>query len=606
MTSTAQKIRAGLVRSCQLSLLSALALMGCVLSSPLHADIAPVPSAKIWSPEVLSGADRERYIKIFKAEKRGDWKGADKIAASLSDKRLMGYVLFEKYMQPHYKTTYAELRDWLAKYNDHQGADKIYKLALRKRPKSSPMPQRAAVRRFRVPAHTEYAVDDGDGEPVSDRFADIDAKVRELVRKDTAVAALSYLKSATARNVLTSLEFDKVRERIAASLFLENRNEQAYLLATEISDIHARDVPLADWYAGLAAWRMGHFSEAARHFEHLAHSQSVSDWTRAAGGFWAARAYLADRKPGRVADMLELAASTGSTFYGLVATRQLGRELNINWIEPRLEADAFRQLVSNEATARAVALAQIGRRDMAEQELVRAHAAIDPGLDQALIALASNFDMPALELQVANAAALPPSRLVDGKITMNAGLFPVPDYKPRNGFKVDPALLYAFMRQESKFQTNALSFAGARGLMQIMPATASHITNDATLSRANKDKLLDPTFNLSLGQDYLTQLMTSCEPYGNLFMLTTAYNGGPGNLVRWLDNMQFNGDPFLFIESIPAPETRGYIERVLTNYWIYSARLGKPLQSLDASASGAWPIYDTPNGSSGIDLPSLQ
>ena len=79
--------------------------------------------------------------------------------------------------------------------------------------------------------------------------------------------------------------------------------------------------------------------------------------------------------------------------------------------------------------------------------------------------------------------------------------------------------------------------AGARGLMQIMPATASHITQDRSLARANKDKLLDPTFNITLGQDYLTELMGSGEPYGNLFMLTTAYNGGPGNLNRWLASM---------------------------------------------------------------------
>jgi soluble lytic murein transglycosylase-like protein len=77
-------------------------------------------------------------------------------------------------------------------------------------------------------------------------------------------------------------------------------------------------------------------------------------------------------------------------------------------------------------------------------------------------------------------------------------------------------------------------------------------------------------------------------------MLTTAYNGGPGNLSRWLASMDFKGDPFLFIESIPAAETRGYIERVVTNYWIYSERLGQPVGSLDASAAGTWPVYENP------------
>ena len=99
--------------------------------------------------------------------------------------------------------------------------------------------------------------------------------------------------------------------------------------------------------------------------------------------------------------------------------------------------------------------------------------------------------------------------------------------------------------------------------------------------------------------------MGSGEPRGNLFMLTTAYNGGPGNLSRWLGQINFQGDPFLFIESIPAPETRGYIERVLTNFWIYRARLGQPLDSLDTTASGDWPVYQPPetrdNGSLSLE-----
>ncbi|HAC58649.1 MAG TPA: lytic murein transglycosylase, partial [Rhodobiaceae bacterium] len=101
-------------------------------------------------------------------------------------------------------------------------------------------------------------------------------------------------------------------------------------------------------------------------------------------------------------------------------------------------------------------------------------------------------------------------------------------------------------------------------LMQIMPATASHITRDRSLAGGNRDRLLDPTFNVTLGQEYLSELMGAGGGADNLFMLTTAYNGGPGNLTRWMSSIDFRGDPFLFIESIPAAETRGYIERVVT------------------------------------------
>lgn len=568
------------------------------LSPPIASSMpqsAPLSArAKIWSPEVLSGADRERYLRIFAAQKKGNWKVADKQIAALADKRLMGYVLFERYLHPKYRTTYSELRGWMAEYSDLPDATRIYKLALKKKTRKAAAPARPQVRKFRQLTSNNYnaEADDGDGAAFSEQFARVDERVREIVRSQKARDALIYLNQTTIRRSLSDVEYDKARERVAASYFIENDNENAYLTADEIARAHPRDVPLADWYAGLAAWRLERFDDAARHFEKLARANYVSDWTRAAGGFWAARSYLAARAPERVTEMLELSSDTGATFYGLIASRQLGRDLKIDWVEPRLDQAGYEALVRDAAVARAVALVQIGRRDAAEQELVRAHGWLDHSTDEALIALAATFKLPAVELQAASSADLPQARLRNGAIALNAGLYPVPNYKPKNGFRVDPALFYAVMRQESKFRPDATSGAGARGLMQIMPATASLIASDRTLAGGNKDKLLDPSFNLTLAQNYIETLMASAEPRGNLFMLTSAYNGGPGNLSRWLDEINFKGDPFLFIESIPAAETRAYIERVVMNFWIYRARLGQTSTSLAVSASGDWPVYD--------------
>ena len=554
------------------------------------ADEAAVASARIWSPEILSGQDRELYRQLFAETRRGHWTKADKIAAKLSDKRLMGYVLYEKYMGPHYRTSYSELAAWMKKYRDLPGAKDIYKLAVKRRPRSAAWPARPARRKWRAPVHQDYAVYEKDDKPLSSAYRRIAPQVRRHVASDSAEDTLHFLKRYHVKSKLSEVEYDKVRARVAASAFLEGNDELAYRIADEISSQHARHVPLADWYAGLSAWRQGHYADAARHFERLSEMNSAGDWTKAAGGFWAARAYLADHQPDRVAPMLERAAATGATFYGLLATRQLGRQIDIDWVEPKLDQASFRTLVANKAVARAVALIQIGRKDLAEQELLRAHGELAPSLDQPLIALAQTFALPAVALQVASAAHVP-HRMVNGRVRMNAGLFPIPDYKPKSGYKMDRALIFAFMRQESKFKPDAKSYAGARGLMQIMPATASHITNDRSLAGRNRDKLLDPDFNVALGQDYLNELMSYSQPQGNLFMLTTAYNGGPGNLMRWLQNVDFKGDPFLFIESIPAAETRGYIERVISNFWLYRSRLGQPVNSLDESASGTWPVY---------------
>jgi len=552
--------------------------------TPAQAEIVSDPS-HIWSPEILSGTDREGYLAIFAAQKRGDWKKADQLIGKLADKRLMGYVLADRYLHPRYVSKYAELHSWMAKYASQPGADRIYRLALRKRPAGAAAPERAQRQRFRQIPRTH----DNVSRDFSNRFRQVDQTIRTYVRDDKASAAEAYLERS-ARAGLTRAEYEKVRERIAASYFVESDNENAYRVASEIAASHSREAPMGNWYAGLAAWRMDRYDDAARHFEKLAKSTTVNGWAKAAGGFWAARAYLADRKPQRVAPMLELAASTGATFYGLLAARQLGHDIKFNWVEPKLDQAGFKALVADEAVARAVALVQIGRRDLAEMELIRAHGWLDPSLDQPLLALTTAFRMPAVTLQVANASNLE-TRSEGGTFIINAALYPIPEYRPHDGYRVDRALLFALMRQESKFRPDAQSSAGARGLMQIMPATASMIARDASLRGRNKDRLLDPAFNVALGQQYLEKLMSNGAQCDNLFTLATAYNGGPGNLSRWLVNIDFKDDPFLFIESIPAQETRTYIERVLTNFWIYRDRLGRPSQSLDATASGTWPAY---------------
>ena len=148
----------------------------------------------------------------------------------------------------------------------------------------------------------------------------------------------------------------------------------------------------------------------------------------------------------------------------------------------------------------------------------------------------------------------------------------VSNWGPRAGFqrapiavrlRVDRALIYAFMRQESEFNTHATSTAGARGLMQLMPATASYVAGNRQLSGGGRDALYDPRYNVSLGQRYLEHLLNLDGVDGDLILLAAAYNGGPGNLARWQRRMEHKDDPLLFIASVPSRETRNFIEKVL-------------------------------------------
>ena len=163
--------------------------------------------------------------------------------------------------------------------------------------------------------------------------------------------------------------------------------------------------------------------------------------------------------------------------------------------------------------------------------------------------------------------------------------------KPSDGWQVDPALVHAIVRQESKFEMRVTSSADARGLMQLMPSTAAGTMKDTTLDNPGaKAKLFDPAFNLSVGQRYVQKMMSFVEPDGDLIKLAIAYNGGPGNLQKWLAEVDHRNDPLLFIESLPSRETRGYVERVLANFWIYQDRLAERKTTLDQLARGEWPV----------------
>jgi soluble lytic murein transglycosylase-like protein len=533
---------------------------------------------------VLSAADVARYKEIFEAQHDGENAKVDRLIAHLDNPLLIGHVLAIRYSDEVIdRPRYSDLRAWLAQYGDLPSAGRIYALALKVKPrgKNVPVPERPESRIYRKRA--SEALDIPSARSTNPKVLKVLAKVRDLVRDERPSEAVAFLNKAPTRKILQDNERDDALALLAASYYAEGVDDQAYKLAADVATRNRREVPNADWTAGLSAWRAGKRDVATRHFEALANSRTVSAAGRAAGAFWAARGYLTTQEPQRVAALLESAAQSPRSFYGVLALRQLGRELPFDWRMPELDQTSYRALLSDAGIQRAVALWQIGERGLAEGELFRAHGRITPERDPSFLALAGVMEMPAVTIEATECLS------TSG---FDAGRYPVPDYAPNGGFSLDPALLYAFMRQESRFKTEAESSAGARGLMQLMPKTASLITGDRRLAKREKDRLLEPSYNLELAQTYLKGLMRGVDPPGNLFMIAIAYNGGPGNLQRWRKNLGLSDDPLLFIESIPVAETRDYIERVLTNYWAYRIRFGESLASLDATASGEWPLYN--------------
>jgi len=147
------------------------------------------------------------------------------------------------------------------------------------------------------------------------------------------------------------------------------------------------------------------------------------------------------------------------------------------------------------------------------------------------------------------------------------------------------------MHQESMFNTTAKSHRGALGLMQIMPTTAKFISSNKKVKRNNSNILKIPEINLDVGQEYIEYLLDLNLVNNNLIYLAAAYNGGPGNLKKWLEEINHLDDAIFFMESIPSRETRWFIEKVLTKYWIYEDKIGIKSNSLRKLANGENPIY---------------
>lgn len=528
---------------------------------------------------VLSDEDVSIYKKMFAAASVGKKEEVAALAAGLKNKSLMGHVAAKGYLSPNTVAEFDDLKAWLKKYEDYPEAKRIHLLAQRKNPKRAGEltdPDRRIIRGNSD--ETDWVAPDY-ASPEAEAGA---KKLKSLISSGSLKAATAYLDGAELKSKLSRADYGRLAYQVAAGQYYLGDSNTALALADAVAADVRSDVPDADWIAGLAAFRLEKYDVAATHFAAMADNPATTSWLKSAAGFWAARSFLIAKQPQQVSRMLEIAASKPRTFYGLIALQLLGRQPPFTWNEPRLDKSAFQRLVKVSGIARGVALYQVGEMEAAEGAIARSHGRLNPELDRPFIALAHEMGFAHVQLQAAHAAK---------DADLKAAAYPVMSFKPSDGWQVDPALVHAIVRQESKFEMRVTSSADARGLMQLMPATAAGTMKDTTLDNPGaKAKLFEPSFNLSIGQRYVQKMYSFVEPDGNLFQLVVAYNGGPGNLQKWLKEVEHRGDPLLFVESIPSRETRGYVERVVANYWIYQDRLGEKKTTLDQVARGEWPV----------------
>lgn len=345
----------------------------------------------------------------------------------------------------------------------------------------------------------------------------------------------------------------------------------AYRVAAHHAAIDATDIVDAEFHAGWYALRgLEDPTTAARHFRKiLATSNRPISASRA--WYWLGRAAEAGG-PGKSDEYFANAARYPGTFYGQLAAARLGRSaLNVAYPSPTPEDRA--RLEDREAV-RAIERLEAAGHGWRAESLYRALAEdlTDPGELAILSARAEKAGNHQLSLQIGKIAF---GRGIDvAALAFPLGVIPT----DANISGAGKALAYAIARQESAFNPAAVSAANARGLLQLLPATAKGVASRYGLAYS-KDRLTsDAGYNATLGSHYLGEQI---DRFGGSYILTfIAYNAGPGRVPEWLARY---GDPrgkpidevVDWIERIPFEETRNYVQRVMENYQVYKSRLGQ-------------------------------
>jgi soluble lytic murein transglycosylase-like protein len=539
------------------------------------------------SPHVLDDAQRANYRSIFSALRAGRPSEAAATLAAMPVGVLHPLVQAELILAKGTpRAEVATLIGWLAANPELPEAERIATLARNRGAVELPaLPVERDLRRLAGASRRK-----GAPTTVGDAAAAAMASsAQKLIVAGKPADAEALLATKTSElSVDGQVEW---QERIAWGYYITGDDGNALRLASVARKGMGPWAVQGDWVAGLAAWRRGDCATANDAFSSVARRGRDNEMI-AAGHFWAARAAVACGRPQLVEPALRNAARFGETFYGILASRALGLAPPMRAMQANF-AQSDWALLSRRSNVRvAAALVEVGETSLADRVL-RHQAAIGEASDHgALLRLASQLGLPATQFWLAHNA--PAGATLDVYAR-----YPAPRWTPARGWRIDKALIFAHALQESGFSTDAVSRAGARGVMQLMPATAQRM--QARIGVASND-LADPAFNIECGQSYLEELRDQPTTGGLLPKVIAAYNAGPMSLPKWNMGPRANADPLLYIESIPYAETRAYVVLVLRNYWMYQREAGEPSASLTALAQGLWPKFPGMPGTTAIRI----
>jgi len=302
----------------------------------------------------------------------------------------------------------------------------------------------------------------------------------------------------------------------------------------------------------------------------LRHVRALKPWERSADRwrFWEARALEETGNPGSQEIYEDIATHRG--YHGFLAADRIRHSYVLNHRPLEVREEELSRLERHPNFVRAHEFFLLGYTTDGRREWMAALPSNSNSTEFATIArLAAQWNLPDRVI-----ATLGKSTEEDDLVLR----FPLEyrDLVQTHAAEVGlpPSAVYAIIRQESVFMTDIRSSAGAMGLMQLMPTTATQVAKELKVSFRNSD-LLDPDRNIRLGSSFLAGLV---QKQGSLALAAAAYNAGPGRVKQWRPSYKMSAD--VWVESIPFDETRRYVRNILTYASIYDWRLGRPIGRL--------------------------
>ncbi|MBO43892.1 MAG: lytic murein transglycosylase [Rhodospirillaceae bacterium] len=402
---------------------------------------------------------------------------------------------------------------------------------------------------------------------LSDDIGLIYDRIRWRRRRGLIEKAYELMQKAPVDGLPRADKWGTERRFLARWALREGNYSAAYKLAKDHGQIGRLERAEAEWLAGWIALRFVHrYADAFDHFKALFNEvQYPISQSRAA--YWAGRAADAANLTGIASRWYRIAAIHNTRFYGQLAASHLPENERLALPQqPQPTKTNAREFRKNEIVKILMMLNQLGEKKLVRQFISHLIRTNKNSRNWVMLAqLASTIGRGDYAIHAARYA------LRQGIVLTNLGY---PNLKTATDPELDPALVHGLVRQESAFRQHAVSRAGARGLMQLMPHTAKLVSRKLRIKYSRARLLLDPAYNIRLGQTYLKQMLNQFN--GSVIMALTAYNAGPHRVRRLIRTLGQPGPSVLdmvdWIEQIPFTETRNYVQRVLENRTVYHSR----------------------------------